>query len=129
MQDYLSKYLSHLSIERGLSNNSLSSYETDLNRYLKFLQARKIDSLESVKPEHISQLLWQLREKNLKANSISRNLSSIRGFHKFLVKEEIATFDPTLVLESPKIGRKLPVVLSYTEVVKILEQVDVSTFL
>ena len=129
MQDYLSKYLSHLSIERGLSNNSLSSYEKDLNRYLKFLQTRKVDSLESVKPEHISQLLWQLREKNLKANSISRNLSAIRGFHKFLVKEEFSSVDPTVVLESPKIGRKLPVVLTYPEVSKILEQADVSTFL
>src|SRR4030067_658379 len=129
MQDYLSKYLSHLSIERGLSNNSLSSYETDLNRYLKFLQTRKVDSLEQVKPEHISQLLWQLKEKNLKANSISRNLSAIRGFHKFLAKEEFSSVDPTLVLESPKIGRKLPIVLTYLEVSKILEQADVSTFL
>lgn len=129
MQGYLSKYLSHLSIERGLSSNSLSSYETDLNRYLKFLQTRKVDSLEGIKPEHISELLWQLREKNLKANSISRNLSAIRGFHKFLVKGEFATVDPTVVLESPKIGRKLPVVLTYPEVSKILEQADVSTFL
>src|SRR4030067_1859667 len=129
MHDYLSKYLSHLSIERGLSNNSLSSYETDLNRYLKCLQTRKVDALEQVKPEHISQLLWQLKEKNLKANSISRNLSAIRGFHKFLAKEEFSSVDPTLVLESPKIGRKLPIVLTYLEVSKILEQADVSTFL
>ncbi len=129
MQEYLSRYLSHLSIERGLSSNSLLSYENDLNRYLKFLQAQKVSSVEEVKPEHISKLLWRLREKNLKANSISRNLSAIRGFHKYLVKEEFSSVDPTLVLESPKIGRKLPLVLTYPEVSKILEQQDVSTFL
>ncbi len=129
MQEYLSKYLSHLSIEKGLSNNSLLSYENDLNRYLKFLQTQKVESLEKIKPEHISRLIWQLRQKNLKANSISRNLSAIRGFHKFLVKQDFSTADPTLVLESPKIGRKLPLVLSYPEVNKILEQPEVLTFL
>ncbi|OGC77134.1 MAG: site-specific tyrosine recombinase XerD [candidate division Zixibacteria bacterium RBG_16_40_9] len=129
MQEYLSKYLSYLSIERGLSSNSLISYETDLNRYLKFLQIQKVHSLEEIKPEHISQLIWRLREKNLKANSISRNLSAIRGFHKFLIKQEYSSVDPTVVLESPKMGRKLPLVLTYPEVNKILEQQDVSTFL
>lgn len=129
MQEYLSKYLSHLSIEKGLSRNSLLSYENDLNRYLKFLQTQKVESPEKIKPDHISQLIWQLRQKNLKANSISRNLSAIRGFHRFLVKEEFSSVDPTLVLESPKIGRKLPLILAYPEVNKILEQPDVLSFL
>ena len=122
MRKFLDRFLNHLSIEAGLSSNTIDSYRRDLERYLKFLEERKVDSLDKITEEHITSLVSLLSRMGLAASSISRNLSSIRSFHKFLVREGYSDSDPAGALESPKLWRKLPTVLSVDEMENLLKQ-------
>ena len=130
MQTEIEGYLNSLSLSKGLSNNTLISYRADLKSYLKYLQTLRIAGWTEIKPEQLYNYLAELSRRRLRASSISRKVSAIRGLFRFLNDSEKIPVDPTLTLESPKIGRKLPVVLDYqSEVVKILEKPDVSTAL
>ncbi len=122
MNKLLDQFLNHLSLERGLSSNTIESYRRDLKRYIKFLQDKKIKSVEKIAQEHITSLMVLLRDMGLSAKSIVRNLSSIRGFHKFLVVEGYSSFNPTGALEWPRLWRKLPTVLNFEEMRKLLSQ-------
>ena len=122
MKKLLDQFLNHLSIEAGLSSNTIESYRRDLERYVKFLGERKVDSLNNITEEHITGLIVLLSRLGLGANSISRNLSSIRSFHKFLIREGYSDSDPAGALDSPKLWRKLPIVLNIEEIEKLLEQ-------
>jgi integrase/recombinase XerD len=121
MKKLLEQFLNHLSIEAGLSSNTIESYRRDLERYVKFLGERKVDSLNQITEEHITGLIVLLSRLGLGANSISRNLSSIRSFHKFLVREGYSDSDPAGALDSPKLWRKLPTVLSVDEMEILLK--------
>jgi len=118
----LTVFLNHLSLERSLSFNTVESYRLDLKRYLKFLKEEKISSLEEVKEDHITKLIVALSRLGLKATSIARNLAAIRSFHKFLAGEGYTQSDPASAIESPKLWRKLPVVLHQHEMEKLLDQ-------
>src|SRR5574341_219475 len=123
-------YLAAISLRRGLSRNTLASYRMDLSNYLAFLHKSGIRSLTEVSPENIHSYIANLSGRKLKAASIARKLSTIRGFHRYLVEAGKTESDPTLNLESPKTSRPLPSVLDYeSEVKKLLEQPDLSTFL
>lgn len=114
-----------LRLEKNASPNTIASYRLDLNRYMKFLEKRKITSPSSVKPKHVSDFLKILHDRGLSPRSISRNLSSVKMFHKFLVGEGMTRTDPTGSVDSPKLPRTLPDVLSQDEIAAILEQPDV----
>jgi integrase/recombinase XerD len=122
MRKLLDQFLNHLSIEAGLLSNTVDSYKRDLERYLKFLAEKKVDSPDKITEEHIASLVSLLSRMGLAASSISRNLSSIRHFHKFLVREGYTDSDPAGALESPKLWRKLPTVLSVHEMENLLKQ-------
>lgn len=122
MEKYLTVFLNHLSLERGLSPNTIDSYRIDLKRYLKFLKEEKISSLEAVKEDHITRLIVALSRLGLKATSIARNLTAIKSFHRFLAREGYTQSDPASAIESPKSWRKLPVVLHQHEMEKLLDQ-------
>jgi len=122
MKKLLEQFLNHLSIEAGLSSNTIESYRRDLVRYVKFLKERKVDSLNQITEEHITGLIALLSRMGLAASSISRNISSIRSFHKFLVREGYSDSDPAGALDSPKLWRKLPIVLDVEEMKKLLKQ-------
>ena len=123
-------YLSAISLRRGLSRNTLTSYRMDLSNYLAFLHKSGISRLTEVSPENIHSYIVNLSGRKLKAASIARKLSTIRGFHRYLVEAGKTETDPTLNLESPKTSRPLPSVLDYeNEVKKLLEQPDLSTVL
>jgi integrase/recombinase XerD len=94
----------------------------DLKRYLKFLTDEKVSSLEEIREDHITNLIGQLSGLGLKAISIARNLTAIKSFHKFLAREGYTQSDPASVIESPKLWRKLPVVLDQHEMEKLLDQ-------
>jgi integrase/recombinase XerD len=122
MQKFLTVFLNHLSLERSLSPNTVESYKIDLKRYLEFLGREKVSSLEQVKQGHITALIAVLSGLGLKASSVARNLAAIKGFHKFLAREGYAQSDPASAIESPKLWRKLPVVLDQHEMEKLLDQ-------
>ncbi|MEN3014034.1 MAG: site-specific tyrosine recombinase XerD [Endomicrobiia bacterium] len=115
----IEKFLEFIRIEKGLSQNTILAYRRDLKQYFAFL--KKIEkNIHTVLPEDITEFLWQLKEKNLKTNSIYRKTSCITQFHKFLIAEEITKNNPIELISKPKLQRKLPQVLSYEEVDKLL---------
>ncbi len=123
-ENWLEKYIRHLALERGLSDNTLFAYRNDLLRYVKFLQEKKISRAEQITPLLLQDFIGQLYDVGLSNNSLARNISAIRGFHQFLLLNDLATTDPTETLETPRMRRKLPAVLSVGDMEKILQQPD-----
>ena len=122
-EKYLKLFLDHLSIERGLSPNTLSAYERDIRGYLCGLERRSVP-FEKSKQEDILSFMMASKEGGRSARSIVRGLVALRTFYRFLVGERMIREDPTRLLESPKLWRHLPEVLSAGEVERLLESVS-----
>ncbi len=130
LDDERQQYLNFLKLEKGLSQNSLDSYGRDLRRYLDFIgRDIGIPDMAGITLEHIEMFLKELLAMNLSVSSISRNISSIRGFHQFAVMERSCPANPAELIELPRKGRKLPEVLDQQEVVALLEAPDRSDLL
>jgi integrase/recombinase XerD len=117
-------YLRHVSIERGLSVNTIAAYRRDLDAYLSWLGQHDVVTVEAVTVENVRVYIQHLHERAdtpLTATSRARVLSSIRGFHRFLLEDGIATTDPTLGLTPPKLPKRLPKALSIAEVEALLD--------
>ena len=116
MTDYLQQYLNYLRFEKNLSDNSVSSYKNDLERYLNYLSTQKINRPEYIQSKHIRRLLQLLSELGLSTSTLARNLSSIRSFHLFLISEDLIKSDPSEHVDGPKLRRHLPSVLTFDEI-------------
>jgi integrase/recombinase XerD len=115
--DVLDSYLQFSSIEKGLQPNSVLAYRNDLFRYLKFLwNIRELRSLDSIDQHHLTDYLDELAAMGLSATSLARNISSLKGFHQFLVREQLASGNPADILDLPRRGRKLPETLNPEEI-------------
>ena len=124
METYLEDYLTMLRIEKNLSANTITSYKTDLNRYLKFLDDKEsIDDLNFIRQIHIRNFVRFLNDKNLSSASINRSFSSVRSYHKYLSGEQKISHNPTQLLDPPKISKKLPKALSVQDVNLIINSV------
>jgi len=124
MKSDIQAYLRFLQLEKSLAINSVESYERDIRRYASYLGDAGKQSFDEVKEQDISRFIRMLREIGLSPKSIARNISSIKGLHKFLLGEGKTQDDPTQNIELPKIGKHLPDVLSVEEVIQILETAD-----
>ncbi len=120
MDIYLDAYLDYLKVEKGLSVNSVNSYRQDLSKYLSFLETRGITNPNRIERRDINDFLYSLREK-LSVTSIARVLSSVKSFHRFLMREKVVLHDPSNLIDSPKLGKKIPDVLSFEEVTRLLK--------
>lgn len=118
-QDEINDYLHFIRVERQLADNTLASYRRDLEAYASSLKAQQVTSLHVITREHITKHLQQLRQTT-SARTTSRHISSIRGFHQFLLRERITEQDPTYHIEMPKVTQTLPDVLSLEEIEKLL---------
>ena len=114
-------FLTYLTIDRGLSLNTKENYERDLLSYLAFMKEESIVSLSEIKREHIQKYLITLYERGLNTKSVARHLSAIRTFHQYLMIERICQKNPCDLIESPKLSRDLPEILSVAEVERLLE--------
>jgi integrase/recombinase XerD len=119
-------YLNFLRLEKNLSPNTITSYKFDIAKYRSFLISAEIQTISAVSEEHISKFLAALHRGNLSPRSAARTLSTIRGFHRYLLGEDEAKDDPTQIVDSPKQEKKLPDVLSIFEIDEILKQPDTS---
>lgn len=118
----ISEYLEYLSIERGLSQNTIDAYEVDLKEFCDFLLKNyKIEENKDVKRQLISLFIKHLRDKNLKPSSIFRKIASIKGYFLYLTTNEKINENPTLSVDMPKLRRKLPNILSFNEIEKMLK--------
>jgi integrase/recombinase XerD len=126
-QMLISQFESYLKLERSLSGNSVDAYAHDIKKLEEYLSVSgKEMSASQVSPREISDFLLYLNELGLAPHSQARILSGIKSFYKFLFLEEIIKDDPMALVESPKLGRKLPDFLSYPEVEQLLEAIDLS---
>jgi integrase/recombinase XerD len=112
---------------QGLAGNTLDAYRRDLRRYLRHLARQGIGSPSQVTGQCVAGLLEELRQTGLTPATVARNLTSIRRFHGFLMRCGQAVHDPTEMLESPRLERPLPDILSVTEVSRLMEAPDLST--
>ncbi|MEP1307704.1 MAG: site-specific tyrosine recombinase XerD [Balneola sp.] len=119
-------YIQFIKLERGLSENSISSYKNDISRYLHFLVFnKKINDLGGVTLTHIEDFLdFLIDSECLSTSSLARNISSIRGFHEFATVEGFSKANPAELIELPKKAKKLPEVLDVNEVDALLSSPD-----
>ena len=122
MERILKDFIYYLSVERGLADNTLDSYQRDLKKYLQFLKKHGINDYHGISRTHISQFLLEQKEKGLAPSTLTRNLASIRSFYNFLLREQIIQENPAAELESPRAEKKLPRVLSFKDMERLLEQ-------
>jgi integrase/recombinase XerD len=126
-ESHIKHYGSYLKLERSLSPNSIQAYVRDVEKLAQFIEM-KFEGLSPlvISSKHLQQFLQYISELGMSAFSQARILSGIKAFYKYLLFEELITKDPTALLEGPKLGRKLPDTLSYDEIVKMLEAIDLS---
>ena len=129
METHLEEYLHYLKIERGLSDNTIQSYQRDLKRYLLFLTEEKKEDWEDIDRYLILDFLEELRNEGKSSATIIRMVSALRKFHQFLRQERFTDNDPMQHVDTPKKQQKLPKTLSIKEVEKIIEAPDTSDIL
>lgn len=125
-EQIIKSFLSYLQLEKGLSDNTLKSYQIDLTRYINYLKEKNKD-FNQINVSFLSKYFNELASTGLAASSIHRNFSSIKGFHKFLIEDNIIDNDFLENIDRPKISKKLPEVLTIEEIDRLLEQPDLST--
>ncbi len=120
----LKQFTHHIALERGLAENTVSSYGIDLARFVEFLEQRSIQSFANVQTAQILEFLAMLADMGLGTSSRTRYLYSIRSMYKFLCNAQISEKNPSELVDLPKPERLLPEVLSYPQIASILEQPD-----
>lgn len=116
-----------LKVERNMSPFTLEAYKRDLNQYLGYIELQQIHKISNVTSKHIRKYIRVLNERGMAPASISRIISSIRSYHKYLSSEELVKENPALILNTPKIPKKLPSVLSEQEISLIIESIEKSS--
>ncbi|QOI97340.1 MAG: site-specific tyrosine recombinase XerD [Flammeovirgaceae bacterium] len=126
-ESYTKQFAHYLKLERSLSQNSIEAYTHDIELLARFLELKKeVVAPPALKTKHIKEFLKYVNDLGMSAYSQARILSGIKAFYKYLLFEERITADPTELIEGPKIGRKLPDTLSYPEIEKLVDAIDLS---
>jgi len=121
----IKEYTQYLKLEKNLSPNTYDAYLTDLEKLLHYLDTAEIDPLE-VTLENLQHFMAGLHDVGIHPRSQARILSGVKSFFKFLVIADYRNDDPAELLEGPKIGFKLPEVLTVEEIDRIIDMVDMS---
>jgi integrase/recombinase XerD len=124
LDESLERYLRHVSIERGLAINTVAAYRRDLTTYLDFLLRRGIMTPDAVSQDDVSAFSRELRtraEAPLTASSTARMLSSVRGFHRYLLDEDQVPADVAASTKPPKLGTRLPKAISIEQMAQVLD--------
>ena len=115
----LNQFLDHLTIERGLSKNSLIAYKRDLTEFSEFLAETGHNFETLSEPEIVSFEVW-LKSRNLSVTSINRNISALKSFYKYLA-QEFAIPNPVVSIASSKVPRRLPKALTIKEITSLID--------
>ena len=118
-------FKSYLTIERSLSANSVDAYIRDVKKLADFAREKEKTELE-IRRSDLSEFIYNISKSGVATRSQSRIISGIKAFYKYLIMEDYITADPTELLESPKIGMKLPDTLSIKEIDKLIAAIDLS---
>ncbi len=124
MRELIEAFLNYLSVERGLSRNTIAAYQDDLKNYAAFIESRGIQVLSKTSRTDISDFMFSEKERGIAPTSIARRLAAIKSFYRFLVRERILSADPTALVDTPKLWNRIPDTLSVNEVELLLSQPD-----
>lgn len=122
METQINNYMNYLAVEKGLSKNTLESYRRDLLKFIAFMNQAQIRKPEEVNREELNFFIADLKKKGRANSTISRCIASTRSFFNYLLQEGLIAKNPTMELESPKLEKKLPRVLTTGEVERLLAQ-------
>jgi integrase/recombinase XerD len=127
MQHIVRDFINYLRVERNLSGNTIEAYQNDLNRYCQFLEDSGIKRPDQIDINIIQNFISTLAELGLVPSSLSRNFSSIRTFHRFMVSENLVKSNPAELLQSPRLPARLPKMLELHEIEAIMAVIDTDT--
>ena len=124
---YIKGFSSFLKLERSLSENSIEAYVHDVQKFVQFLEFKQYAlSPTSIELKHLKEFLKWTNELGMGARTQARVISGLKSFYKYLLLENVLNIDPTALLELPRLGRKLPEVMSIEEINSIIEAIDLS---
>src|SRR5690554_3458368 len=124
---YITDYKNYLKIERGLSENSIENYVFDVQRLCRFLESKSIEvSPVAISEEQVQYFIYEV-SKEINPRSQSRIISGLKSFFNYLIFEDYRKTNPLELIETPKIGRKLPDTLSQEEINLLITTVDLSS--
>lgn len=124
---YKKGYKGWLQLEKSLSDNSVEAYLHDVEKLTSFLMdAKDVKTPADLTLQHLEAFVKWIHEMGMTVASQARIISGLRSFYKYCLVEQLVTTDPTLMLEAPKTARKLPDVLSFDEIEKIIASLDLS---
>ena len=127
METHFHDFLNMLRVERNVSNHTIDAYKRDINQYLTYVSDLDIKNLSDVKSTHIRDYIRVLSDGGMAPASISRIISSIRTYYRFLSSENILDENPVLLINNPKLPKKLPDVLSEKEISLIINAIQESS--
>ena len=127
-QALIDRFLDRLWLEKGLSDNTLKAYRSDLEKFGDWAQGHA-KSIMAIRREDVLRYLSHRMDKGLKARSTARCLSCLRALYRYLLREKMLSYDPTLRIENPKLGRPLPETLTERDVEYLLAAPDINTSL
>lgn len=113
--DGVEEYLISLRVERGLSRNTITAYQRDLSQFLDFVESREPTE------EDVEAFVHELRIRGLADSTISRKIASLRGLHRFLLREELREVDPTALIQAPRRPDPFPKALTVDEAIRLVE--------
>ena len=125
MDELIEAFLNYISVERGLSRNTIISYSEDLKAYADYLKSHSLGSISATTKNEIVGFMMARKDRGLAANSVARSLAAIRMFYRFLVRERVLKVDPSSLVDSPRLWKKIPETLSVNEVDVLLAQPNV----
>lgn len=123
MDRYIDKYIRYLDVEKGYSRHTIINYSKDLSEFKAFLGDRELESADYLA---LRKFLSVLRERNLKSRSVSRKLSCLRSFFRFLNREGLLKSDPAKAVSNPKLEKHLPKFLTEEEITRLIESPDLA---
>ncbi len=127
IEEAIEGYASFLRLEKGLSENSIVAYTSDMDKLWQFAnQELNKQTVETLSQQDLEAFIVSLESNGLNKRSQARTLSGVKGFFRYLMLEDVLVNDPTELLLAPKVGRKLPIVLSTEEIDAIISAIDLS---
>ena len=126
-QNLIKHFANYLRLELSLSDNSVEAYCHDIHLFLQYLESQNLSTeTNAIKQDTIENFFAYLYDLNIGATSQARILSGLKSFWRYLLQENLAETDPTVLISSPSLGRHLPEVLTYEEIQKMLDSIDLS---
>lgn len=125
MEKYVDLFLDYLRVECGVADNTIISYSNDLRKINRFCKSKGKNRMSEIKKEDLVQFIGYQKRKDFSVSSISRSLAAVKSFFRFLVREKIIKEDPTSTIETLRLWKKIPEVLSSREINRLLSKPNI----